>query len=85
MSFAVPLYLHNNSTLYHLFSLLFIDNPIPLRMNPTLLLTVFFFLFQNYNLHKNLKNTYKCDMIIKDKANYWILDQIIDAEFEDIK
>ena len=33
----------------------------------------------------NLKNTYKCDMIIKDKANYWILDQIIDAEFEDIK
>ena len=32
-----------------------------------------------------LKQSYKCDMVIKNPQNiYFILDEIIDAEFEDI-
>ena len=33
----------------------------------------------------NLKEMWKCDMVIKDKTHYWLLDKIIDVEFEDIK
>ena len=32
-----------------------------------------------------LKDQWKCDMVIKDKTHFWILDKIIDAEFEEIK
>ena len=33
----------------------------------------------------SLKENYGCDMVIKNKQNiYFILDEIIDAEFEDI-
>ena len=32
-----------------------------------------------------LKDQWKCDMVIKDKTQYWMLDEIIDAEFEEIK
>ena len=32
-----------------------------------------------------LKESYRCDMIIRNSQNiYFILDEIIDAEFEDI-
>ena len=33
----------------------------------------------------SLKNNYGCDMVIRNPQNvYFILDEIIDAEFEDI-
>ena len=32
-----------------------------------------------------LKQSYRCDMVIKNSQNiYFILDKVIDAEFEDI-
>ena len=31
-----------------------------------------------------LKTMYRCDMVIKDKTHYWILDEIINAEFEEL-
>ncbi len=42
---------------------------------------------KTYHVHKdsNLKDQWKCDMVIKDKTHYWMLDKIIDAEFEEIK
>jgi len=30
----------------------------------------------------DLKEIWKCDMVIKDKTHYWLLDKIIDVEFE---
>ena len=41
---------------------------------------------KNYHAHDsdNLKEEWKCDMVIKDKTHYWILDKIIDVEFEEI-
>ena len=33
----------------------------------------------------NLKESYRCDMVIRNNQNiYFVLDEIIDAEFEDI-
>ena len=42
---------------------------------------------KTYHVHNsnNLKEEWKCDMVIKDKTHYWILDKIIDVEFEEIK
>ena len=42
---------------------------------------------KNYHAHNsdNLKEVWKCYMVIKDKTHYWMLDEIIDVEFEDIK
>ena len=32
----------------------------------------------------NLKDNYGCDMVIKNNSHFFMLDEIIDAEFEDI-
>ena len=42
---------------------------------------------KNYFIHNpnNLKEEWNCDMVIKDKTHYWMLDEIIDVEFENIK
>ena len=32
----------------------------------------------------NLKNNYGCDMVIRNNQHFFILDEIIDVEFEDI-
>ena len=39
---------------------------------------------KTYHVHNsnNLKEEWKCDMVIKDKTHYWLLDKIIDVEFE---
>ena len=29
-----------------------------------------------------LKEKWKCDMVIKDKSHYWMLDKIIDVDFQ---
>ena len=41
---------------------------------------------KTYLVHEssNLKEQWKCDMVIKDKNHYWILDKIIDVEFEEL-
>ena len=31
-----------------------------------------------------LKYEWKCDAVIKNRSHYWMLDQIIDAEFEEL-
>ena len=31
-----------------------------------------------------LKDNYGCDMVIKNNSHFFMLDEIIDAEFEDI-
>ena len=32
-----------------------------------------------------LKTNYGCDMVIKDRTHYWMLNKIIDVGFEEIK
>ena len=32
----------------------------------------------------NLKEEWKCDMVIRNQTHYFILDEIIDVEFEDV-
>ena len=31
-----------------------------------------------------LKENYRCDMVIKNNQHYFILDEIIDVEYEDV-
>ena len=31
-----------------------------------------------------LKQSYKCDMVIRNNKHYFILDEIIDVEYEDV-
>ena len=33
----------------------------------------------------NLKEEWKCDMVIRNQTHYFILDEIIDAEFEEVE
>ena len=42
---------------------------------------------KHHHIHNpnNLKEDWKCDMVIKDKTQDWMLEKIIDAEFEEIK
>jgi len=35
--------------------------------------------------HKELKSSYNCDLVLQNKSHYFILDELIDAEFEEIK
>ena len=35
--------------------------------------------------HTKLKDNYKCDLVLKNNQNqFWMLNKVIDAEFEDI-
>ena len=34
--------------------------------------------------HSKLKNNYGCDLVIADKTHYWMLNEIIDVDFEEI-
>ena len=35
--------------------------------------------------HSGLKKSYGCDLVIKDRNNvFWILDEILEGEFEEI-
>ena len=33
----------------------------------------------------NLKEEWKCDMVIRNQTHYFMLDEIIDAEFEELE
>ena len=35
--------------------------------------------------HTTLKKSYGCDLVVKDRRNvFWILDEILEGEFEEI-
>ena len=37
------------------------------------------------NDHNSLKKSYGCDLVIKDRNNvFWILEEILEGEFEEI-
>ena len=33
----------------------------------------------------NLKNEWKCDMVVRNQTHYFMVDEIINAEFEELK
>ena len=35
--------------------------------------------------HSGLKKSYRCDLVIKDRNNvFWILEEILEGEFEEV-
>ena len=33
----------------------------------------------------NLKNNWKCDMVVRNQTHYFMVDEIIDVEFEELE
>ena len=33
----------------------------------------------------NLKNEWKCDMVVRNQTHYFMVDEIIDVEFEELE
>ena len=39
----------------------------------------------NTTNHTQLKKNYGCDLVLRNDTHFWILNEIIDVEFEDLK
>jgi hypothetical protein len=35
--------------------------------------------------HTKLKRNYGCDLVLKNNTHFWILNEILEGEFEEIK
>ena len=42
---------------------------------------------KNHLVHNNhnLKDEWKCDMVVRNQTHYFMIDEIIDAEFEELE
>jgi 16S rRNA G1207 methylase RsmC len=34
--------------------------------------------------HTKLKQNYGCDLVVKNNTHYWVLDEILEGEFEEL-